>query len=93
MPFAEGTRCTPCPRRLKRDYREKIPARSTEMLFRAELENTDPKEIRAYGASYFPPPDEKTYGPLADVQVRATQSGEYPRWAKASALRTAANLT
>jgi pimeloyl-ACP methyl ester carboxylesterase len=68
------------------DYREKIPPQSTETLFRAELENTDPRKIRAYYASYFPHPDEKVYGPLADVQVRVTQSGEYPRWAKASAL-------
>ena len=31
-------------------------------------------------------PKPETYEPLAEVQIRVTRGGEYPRWAKASAL-------
>ena len=68
------------------DYRLQIPPQTTETLFKAELENTDPGKIRAFYARYFAQPDERIYGPLAEVQIRVTLSGEYPRWAKASAL-------
>lgn len=68
------------------DYRLKIPPQSDETLFRDELENTDPTKIRAFYAHYFAHPNPDVYGPLASVQIRVTQSGEFPRWAKASAL-------
>jgi pimeloyl-ACP methyl ester carboxylesterase len=68
------------------DYRVQIPAQSDETLYQAELANTDPAKIRAFYARYFANPDPAVYGPLAEVQIRVTRSGEYPRWAKASAL-------
>jgi pimeloyl-ACP methyl ester carboxylesterase len=68
------------------DYRLKITPQSDETLFRDELENTDPAKTRAFYAHYFAHPNPDVYGPLADVQIRVTQSGEFPRWAKASAL-------
>jgi pimeloyl-ACP methyl ester carboxylesterase len=67
------------------DYRVQIPPQSIETLFRGEMENTDPQKIRAFYATYFARPDPAVYGPLADVQARVTLSGEYPRWARASA--------
>jgi pimeloyl-ACP methyl ester carboxylesterase len=74
-----------CPLGLE-DYRINIPPQSDETLFRAELENTDPAKIRAVYERYFVTPKQEIFGPLAEVQIRVTQSGEYPRWAKASAL-------
>jgi pimeloyl-ACP methyl ester carboxylesterase len=68
------------------DYRIKVPPQSDETLYRAELANTDPGKIRAFYARYFAHPKPEVYGPLADVQIRVTLSGEYARWAKASAL-------
>ena len=50
------------------------------------MKNTDPAKIRTVYSNYFANPDPKVFGPLADVQIRVTLSGEYPRWAKASAL-------
>ena len=67
------------------DYRLRIPPQSDETLFQDELRNTDPEKIRAFFAHYFAHPDPDTYGPLAEVQIRVAQSGEFPRWAKASA--------
>jgi pimeloyl-ACP methyl ester carboxylesterase len=67
------------------DYRLKIPPQTDETLFQDELKNTDPEKIRAFFAHYFAHPDPDTYGPLAEVQIRVAQSGEFPRWAKASA--------
>ncbi|HEX3743856.1 MAG TPA: alpha/beta hydrolase [Bryobacteraceae bacterium] len=68
------------------DYRIAVPPQTDETLFQAELKNTDPQKIRAFYARYFAHPNPEVYGPLADVQIRLTESGEYPRWAKASAL-------
>jgi pimeloyl-ACP methyl ester carboxylesterase len=68
------------------DYRTKAPAQSDEILFQAELKKTDAKKIRAFYARYFSQPNPDVYGPLAEIQIRVTLSGEYPRWAKASAL-------
>src|SRR3954447_13206102 len=68
------------------DFRLRIPAQSDEELFRAEVQNTDAVKIRAVYANYFANPDPQVFGPLADVQIRVTLSGEYYRWAKASAL-------
>jgi pimeloyl-ACP methyl ester carboxylesterase len=67
------------------DYRLKIPPQTDETLLQDELKNTDPEKIRAFFAHYFVHPDPDTYGPLAEVQIRVAQSGEFPRWAKASA--------
>lgn len=68
------------------DYRRMVPPQTDETLFQAELRNTDPGKIRAFYARYFTHPKPEIYGPLAEVQIRVTKSGEYPRWAKASAL-------
>jgi pimeloyl-ACP methyl ester carboxylesterase len=68
------------------DYRVNIPPQTDETLYRAELANTDAAKIRAFYAHYFANPRPEIYEPLAEVQIRVTLSGEYPRWAKASAL-------
>jgi pimeloyl-ACP methyl ester carboxylesterase len=68
------------------DYRVNIPPQTDETLYRAELANTDAAKIRAFYARYFANPQPEIYEPLAEVQIRVTLSGEYPRWAKASAL-------
>ena len=68
------------------DYRLKIPPQTDETLFQDELKNTDPEKIRAFYAHYFAHPAADVYGPFAEIQIRVTQSGEFPRWAKASAL-------
>jgi pimeloyl-ACP methyl ester carboxylesterase len=68
------------------DYRVNILPQTDETLYRAELANTDAVKIRAFYAHYFANPQSEIYEPLADVQIRVTLSGEYPRWAKASAL-------
>lgn len=68
------------------DYRLAIAPQTDETLFGDELKNTDVEKIRSFYAHYFAHPAESVYGPLAEVQIRVTQSGEFPRWAKASAL-------
>jgi pimeloyl-ACP methyl ester carboxylesterase len=68
------------------DYRINIPPQTDDTLYRAELANTDAAKIRAFYARYFANPQPAIYEPLAEVQIRVTHSGEYPRWAKASAL-------
>lgn len=68
------------------DYRVNIPPQTDETLYQAELSNTDPAKIRAFYAHYFAHPRPEVYEPLAEVQIRVTHSGEYPRWARASAL-------
>jgi pimeloyl-ACP methyl ester carboxylesterase len=68
------------------DYRIKIPPQTDETLYQAELRNTDAEKLRSFYARYFAHPREEIYQPLAEVQIRVTLSGEYPRWAKASAL-------
>jgi len=67
------------------DYRVG-PSRSDEDLYRTELNNTNPERIRAFFARYFANPKPEIYEPLAEVFIRVTLSGEFPRWAKASAL-------
>jgi len=68
------------------DYRVNIPPQTDETLYQAELANTDAAKIQAFYARYFAHPRPEVYEPLADVQIRVTRSGEYPRWARASAL-------
>jgi pimeloyl-ACP methyl ester carboxylesterase len=68
------------------DYRVNIPAQTDETLYRAELANTDAEKLNAFYARYFANPRASVYKPLAEVQLRVTLSGEYLRWAKASAL-------
>jgi len=68
------------------DYRVNIPPQTDETLYEAELANTDAAKIRAFYARYFAHPRPEVYEPLAEVQIRVTRSGEYARWARASAL-------
>ncbi len=67
------------------DYRQG-PPQSDDALYQNDLHNTDPDKIRAAFARYFVNPKPEIYGPLAEVPIRVTLSGEYPRWAKSSAL-------
>jgi pimeloyl-ACP methyl ester carboxylesterase len=67
------------------DYRAG-PPQSDDELYRNELHNTDPARIRAFFARYFVHPNPEVYGPLAEVPIRVALSGEYARWARASAL-------
>jgi pimeloyl-ACP methyl ester carboxylesterase len=67
------------------DYRVG-PPQSDEDLYRNELRNTDPEHIRAFFARYFVNPKPEVYEPLAEVPIRVAESGEFARWAKASAL-------
>ena len=67
------------------DYRA-IPRSTDDELYQQELNNTDPEKIRAVFRRYFAEPKLDLYAPLAEVPIRVTASGEYPRWAKASAL-------
>jgi pimeloyl-ACP methyl ester carboxylesterase len=68
------------------DYRVNIPPQTDDLLYRTELANTDPVKIRAFYAHYFANRVPEISDPLAEVQIRVTLSGEYARWAKASAL-------
>lgn len=68
------------------DYRVNIPPQTDETLYQAELANTDAAKIRAFYARYFAHARPELYESLAEVQIRVTRSGEYARWARASAL-------
>lgn len=68
------------------DYRLEAPAQTDETLFKTELANNDPAKLRAFFAGYFVDQKPEIYGPLAEVPARVALSGEWPRWAKASAL-------
>jgi pimeloyl-ACP methyl ester carboxylesterase len=67
------------------DYRRKIPPQTDETLYQQELSNTDPQKIRAFFGRYFVNQSLPCIEPLADVVIRVTRSGEWPRWARASA--------
>ena len=66
------------------DYRS-APAPSDDALYQTELNNT-PEKIRAVYRNYFVKAGPEVYDPLAEVPIRVLAGGEYPRWAKASAL-------
>lgn len=67
------------------DYRELVPAQSTETLFQDELGKTDQAALREFYRGYvvrWRPEYERN----VEIRCRVTLSGEYPRWAKAAAL-------
>ncbi|MFE9664204.1 alpha/beta fold hydrolase [Streptomyces sp. NPDC005955] len=66
------------------DYRELVPAHSTERLFADELANTSLAGIRAFYASYVVT-WRRAYERNVELRYRITLSAEYPRWAQASA--------
>jgi pimeloyl-ACP methyl ester carboxylesterase len=68
------------------DYRLKIPPQSDDALLAQELNNTKPATIEAFYAHYFARPTASLYEPLAEVQIRVSQSPDYEQWARASAL-------
>lgn len=66
------------------DYRLIVPPQTLESLTDAEREQT-PEAYRKYVASYFVSYPPTKYEPFVTVRTRITQSGEFDRWAKASA--------
>ncbi len=66
------------------DYRQKVPPQTTEKLLENEMNETV-EQIRRYRQSYFvrwlP-----AYERFVEVPARVRLSGEFPRWARASAL-------
>jgi pimeloyl-ACP methyl ester carboxylesterase len=67
------------------NYRQAgVPARSFEQVYENELAQT-PEKIRDYFKTYFPA-WKPEYEHLVEPAARMTLSGEFPRWAKASAL-------
>jgi pimeloyl-ACP methyl ester carboxylesterase len=67
------------------DYRFKIPAQTTEKLFQDELKNVEASKHRAFLKRYFVT-WKPEYEKFVEVRTRLALSGEYSRWAKASAL-------
>jgi pimeloyl-ACP methyl ester carboxylesterase len=67
------------------DYRFNIPPQPIEAVYDRELKNIDPEKIRAFLKRYFVRWDE-SYETFVEVRARVAKSGEYPRFAKASAL-------
>ncbi len=66
------------------DYRDLIPAQTTERLFQDELQMTHQayrELIKRYFVTWRP-----EYEAFAKLRERIALSGEFPRWAKASAL-------
>jgi pimeloyl-ACP methyl ester carboxylesterase len=66
------------------DYRRLIPPPSDEALFRGELALTA-EQVEKVFVGYFATDRPDLYRPLAEPAVRVLRSGEYPRWARASA--------
>ena len=66
------------------DYRLFVPPQSLEALTNAERTQT-PEAYRKYVASYFVSYPPGKYESFVTVRTRITQSGEFDRWAKASA--------
>lgn len=68
------------------DYRFKVPPRTTEQVYQDELKNADPAKIRAFLRRYVVEWKPELYERYVEVRTRVTLSGEYPRFAMASAL-------
>lgn len=67
------------------DYRFKVPPQTTQQWYQSEISNTDPAKITAFYQRYFATPNPK-WDTLALPRIAVTRSGEFPRWATASAL-------
>jgi pimeloyl-ACP methyl ester carboxylesterase len=68
------------------DYRFAVPPQSTRKLYEDELHETDAGRIRAFFKQYVVEWKPEVYERFVEVRTRIALSGEYPRWAKASAL-------
>ena len=66
------------------DYRAFVPPVPIERLYADELADTDVAKIRAFYKKYFVT-WKPEYERFVEVEARLTHSGEWPRWAKASA--------
>lgn len=67
------------------DYRVLVnPPPSLETLVQAEMEQT-PDKLRAFYGRYFPRPRPDLVEPAVAIAGGVLSSGEYPRWARASA--------
>ncbi len=66
------------------DYGRATGKVALERLYQAELSDTNPVKIREFYQRYFVT-WKPEFEPLAQVRARVALSGEYPRWAKASA--------
>lgn len=68
------------------DYRFAVPPQPTERVYADELAQTDPEKIRAFFRNYVVEWKPELYERFVEVRARIALSGEYPRWAMASAL-------
>ena len=68
------------------DYRFKVPPQPTEKLYQNELSETDPAKIRAFYRRYVVEWKPEIYERFVEARSRIALGGEYPRWAKATAL-------
>jgi pimeloyl-ACP methyl ester carboxylesterase len=68
------------------DYRFKVPLQATEKIYKEELNQTEPAKIRAFLRRYVVEWKPETYERFVEVRARVALGGEYPRWARASAL-------
>ena len=67
------------------DYRFKIPPMTTQQLVESEMKQTT-QTLRAYRKSYFVTWKPQQYEQFVEVAARLMLSGEFPRYARASAL-------
>ena len=68
------------------DYRFAVAPQPTERIYQSELSDTDPTRIRAFLKRYVVKWEPEVYERFVEVRSRIALSGEYPRWARASAL-------
>jgi pimeloyl-ACP methyl ester carboxylesterase len=68
------------------DYRFAIPPQPTSKMYENELKEVDPAKIRAFFRRYVVEWKPEVYERFVEVRTRVALSGEYPRWARASAL-------
>lgn len=68
------------------DYRFSVPPQPLGKLFEIELNDTDPAKIRAFLKRYVVEWKPEVYERFVEARARIALSGEYPRWAMASAL-------
>src|SRR5215203_3623201 len=67
------------------DYGKMIGEVEFAVLHNKELHDTEPGKIRAFFKKYVVEWKPEIYEAFVEPRVRVTLSGEYPRWAKASA--------
>ena len=67
------------------DYRFKVPPQTTQQLIESEFKQTT-ESIRAYRKNYFVTWKPEQYERFVEVAARVRLSGEFPRYARASAL-------